>query len=168
MVGRDLQEIDGVAMAEQLGEERLAEPESDPEHRQVAVHGLSLRSRHSRPPHPPPPHRPRRRIRPRRPTSSPAPAAARRTLLEHRGQVRQRRVGQRGDPEDAHQQQTVRIRRGVLRLAPGAGSPAIISVEFCRRRMDLVLQSLIGEFQSLEIGLAQVAEAREEPAGGRE
>ena len=47
VVGRDLQEIDAVAVAEQLGEERLAEADPDAEHRQIVLIGLSLRSRHS-------------------------------------------------------------------------------------------------------------------------
>ncbi len=48
MVGRDLQEIDAVAVAKQFGEEWLAEPDPDPEHRQVAVHGVSLHSHRTR------------------------------------------------------------------------------------------------------------------------
>ena len=48
MVGRDLQEIDAVTVAKQLGEERLTEPDPNPKHQSVAVHGLSLRSHRSR------------------------------------------------------------------------------------------------------------------------
>ena len=66
VVGRDLEEIDAVAVAEQLGEERLAEAEPDAERRQVAFHGISLRSRRSH-------HHSRRRLHNRRPRSRPRP-----------------------------------------------------------------------------------------------
>ncbi len=61
VISRDLQKIDAVAMAEQIGAKRLTIPDSNAEHRQFATHWLTLRTHHSRR------HSPRRRSRlPRR------------------------------------------------------------------------------------------------------
>ena len=101
MVGGDLQEIDAVAVAEQLGEERLAEAEPDAEHRQVASPWVSLRSRrirrHSRPaPQPPPP-----------PHPAAAPASARCPCLKNMLRSERGVSAREGHPEDSNHQQAV-------------------------------------------------------------